>query len=75
MALEELDDIAEEMASKLGIYGEERSYWVSEFTSRVRKAFKLAQIVERERDRPECPHGKPFGEYCGYCASRSPRQG
>ena len=36
MAIEELDDVAEEMASKLGIYGEERSVWVSNFCIRIR---------------------------------------
>jgi hypothetical protein len=41
MALEELDDIAEDLADKLGIYGEERSYWVSEFMQRVRRAIEV----------------------------------
>lgn len=41
MALEELDDIAEDLADKLGIYGEERSHWTFEFKQRVRAAVEL----------------------------------
>ena len=44
MALEELDDIVEELADKLGIYGAEtRSYWVSELIHRIREAIKLEE--------------------------------
>jgi hypothetical protein len=45
MAIEELDDISEEMADKLGIYGEERSVWTSQFTYRVRAALKTEELL------------------------------
>ena len=47
MAIEELDDIAEELADKLGLYSEARSYWTSEFKKRVRKAVEVEQALER----------------------------
>lgn len=46
MAIEELDDIAEELASKLGIYGQERSFWVSEIKERIRKAVEVERKLE-----------------------------
>jgi hypothetical protein len=41
MAIEELDDIAEELADKLGIYSEERSQWVAEFKQRIRECMEI----------------------------------
>lgn len=49
MALEELDDIAEELADKLGIYGEERSYWTADFKRRVRAAVALEHKLALNR--------------------------
>ena len=43
MAIEELDDIAEELADKLDIYGEERSVWTAQFKERVRQTVKLEE--------------------------------
>ena len=45
MAIEELDDISEDIADKLGIYGEERSAWTSEFTNRMRAALRTEQLL------------------------------
>lgn len=47
MSLEELDDIAEELADKLGIYSEERSYWTADFKQRVRAVVKLENMLEQ----------------------------
>jgi hypothetical protein len=51
MAIEELDDISEDMADKLGIYGEERSIWVSEFTRRTREALRIEQLLRANEDK------------------------
>jgi hypothetical protein len=45
MAIEELDDIAEDLADKLGIYGEKRSHWVYEFKNRVRAAINVERLL------------------------------
>lgn len=56
MEIEELDDIAEELADKLGIYGEERSLWVANFKRRVRETVKLeARIYESPAARDDGP--------------------
>ena len=36
--IETCDDIADEMADKLGIYGEDRSFFVGDFSVRMRDA-------------------------------------
>lgn len=51
MAIEDLDDIAEEMADKLGIYGEERSHWVSAFKERIQNALDVQRKL-----RPDVRH-------------------
>lgn len=45
MAIEELDDIAEDLADKLGIYSEERQHWTYEFKQRVRRAIETEQAL------------------------------
>jgi hypothetical protein len=45
VAIEELDDIAEDLADKLGIYSEERQHWTYEFKQRVRKAIETEQAL------------------------------
>jgi|GEM_PF-3704330 len=47
MAVEELDDIAEDMADKFGIYGEARAIFVSEFKQRVRKAVEVERLLQK----------------------------
>lgn len=38
--VETLDDIADEIADKLGIYGKNRSFFVGDLASRMRKAIE-----------------------------------
>uniref|UniRef100_A0A6M3M984 Uncharacterized protein n=1 Tax=viral metagenome TaxID=1070528 RepID=A0A6M3M984_9ZZZZ len=38
--IETCDDIADEMADKLGIYGEDRSFFVGDLSVRMREAVK-----------------------------------
>ena len=58
--IEELDDIAEELADKLGIYGEERSHWTSEFQRRIR-ALPLGAMAERDTYDLGFRHGEERG--------------
>jgi hypothetical protein len=64
MAIEELDDIAEELADKLGIYSEERQHWTYEFKQRVRQAVKIEQTVAVKRVVVEWT-----GDECSFCKS------
>jgi hypothetical protein len=50
--IEELGDIIEELADKLGIYGEERSFWVADFTRRVRASAEVEAILAAHRNAP-----------------------
>jgi len=43
--IEVLDDIADEMADKIGIYGEDRSFFVGELTIRMRKAYENERML------------------------------
>ena len=42
---EQLDDVAEDMADKLGVYGEERQHWVYEFKQRIKAAVELDELL------------------------------
>lgn len=52
MAIEELDDIAEELADRLGLYSEKRMAWVPEFKRRVRNAVNLENRLRAESSQP-----------------------
>ena len=58
--IEELEDIAEELADKLSIYGEERSHWVSEFQRRIR-TLPLGAMAERDTYDLGFRHGEERG--------------
>jgi hypothetical protein len=58
--IEELDDIAEELADKLGIYGEERSHWTGEFERRIRR-LPLGAMAERDTYDLGFKHGEERG--------------
>lgn len=47
MAIETLDDIAEEMADRIGIYSQPRSEFVSEFKERVRDAVGVERALSQ----------------------------
>lgn len=49
MAIETLDDIAEEMADRIGIYSEPRCHFVPEFKDRVRAAVAVERALEAAR--------------------------
>lgn len=59
--IEELEDIAEELADKLGVYGEERSHWVSEFQRRIR-SLPLGTMAERDTYEAGFRHGEERGK-------------
>ena len=46
MAIETLEDIAEEMADKLGVYSEDRSDFVCSFKQRVRAAVEVERALD-----------------------------
>ena len=46
MAIETLEDIAEEMADKLGVYSEDRSNFVCSFKQRVRAAVEVERALD-----------------------------
>jgi hypothetical protein len=52
MAIEELDDIAEDLADKLGIYSEERQHWTYEFKQRVRQAVDIERKLAVDAPSP-----------------------
>ena len=68
MAIEEPDDIAEDLADKLGIYSEERQHWTYEFKQRVRKAVEVEQrLAQPDEELGTCdlvsrPHRR---DHCG----------
>ena len=43
--IEVLDDIADEMADKIGIYDEDRSFFVADLTVRMRQAYKNEKML------------------------------
>lgn len=43
--VEVLDDIADEMADKLGIYGKDRSFFVGELSARMRSAYENEKML------------------------------
>lgn len=49
MAIETLDDIAEEMADRIGIYSEPRCHFVPELKDRVRAAVAVERTLEAQR--------------------------
>jgi len=43
--IETFDDIADEIADKIGIYGEDRSFFVADLTVRMREASKNEKML------------------------------
>ena len=49
MSIRTLDDIIEELADLIGIYGVDRSHWTANLKEQIRDAVEVEEVIEAHR--------------------------